>query len=994
MKKLLRWLSWRKIIFLLILGTVIFQNRIGVNEYLSGWDNLHPEINFKLEISRGLSVVWQEFRGLGHLGGMGHVADLSRTILLWIVSFVVPSNYLRWVWHMGMLALGPIGMWYLTMKLWKWSESASLVTSAFYLLNLATVQYFYTPYESFSGFYGFLPWLISMFTRYLKEGNRRDLLKFLGVSILATTAFYVQTLFVVYVLILGIISLTYLSTNWKRVLTGWTVVFMVNAFWLLPVMYFVVSNAGVVGMSKINSVASPETAHMNEAMGGWRDVLSMRGFWLEYLEWKGNGWGRLLQVWQGWVSDNIASLLNLLVAGLSIFGTVMGVIKKRISSWVILVFGLTYFMLASNNPPIGFVYSWLIGKVPFFGEMFRSVFTKWSAVMAMVLAMGLGVIVEVLERKKLAVNILAVFIIGVSGYIVWPVFQGSLVFDSMKVEFPDEYRLLYRFFDKENKSGRVVYLPSAWMWGWQVHDWGYSGSGFLWYGIEQPILDRAFDVWSPYNEGFYNEFSDALYREETGRVRRVLDKYDVGYVLLDESVIAPGQDATILRIEETKKIAEQLGWKQTFREGALTVWETGEETGFVSTPREYTWVEADTAKVRRDVVYEEVGTYISENSEDSENSERGIIFPFAGLMREEITGVEYQDNSLQITANKVEQGQELVVPGWEVGQIVRINYQDEVPLPAYKVNDLDGPVFRGKEKPEEGKNYILARVSENEEWSEYRQDFRFQMLDSRVIVEVGGEPFVYDFGRSGQGTIGNCDVLSRGMAEKSGNVYIADERGAVCDYVVMSELDPRLPYLMRVRGENIEGRSVKFFLWNTGSKRNDLEYLLGKSEFDQAFTMLPWSWDGFYTLNIETRSFGQRTENIVEPVEVRWLPLSQIAGTKLITNQTLDNNLRIIEVSKTGTWLYKVKVEGQGLIKLSQGYDAGWVAIKTENSKFKVQKFSHVKVDGWANGWEINSKLKNQNSEVIIFYWPQLLEYVGLIVLVGTGLGLLLKKRG
>jgi hypothetical protein len=109
-----------------------------------------------------------------------------------------------------------------------------------------------------------------------------------------------------------------------------------------------------------------------------------------------------------------------------------------------------------------------------------------------------------------------------------------------------------------------------------------------------------------------------------------------------------------------------------------------------------------------------------------------------------------------------------------------------------------------------------------------------------------------------------------------------DERGAACDYIVMGELDTRLSYLMRLQGENIEGRSFKYFLYNTGSKRNDIEYLLGKDRFDQTFSLLPWAWDGTYTLNIETSSFGQRVENVIHPVEVRWLPLEQIARAKLI----------------------------------------------------------------------------------------------------------------
>ena len=151
------------------------------------------------------------------------------------------------------------------------------------------------------------------------------------------------------------------------------------------------------------------------------------------------------------------------------------------------------------------------------------------------------------------------------------------------------------------------------------------------------------------------------------------------------------------------------------------------------------------------------------------------------------------------------------------------------------------------------------------------------------------EPQIYDFGEDGQGTSGNCDVLKRGSATKSqitnspilklGQAqYVADQRGAACDYVVMGELDTRLSYLMRIQGENKEGRSLKFFLYNTGSKRNDIEYLLGKNRFDQTFGLLPWAWDGTYTLNIETRSFGQRAENVVKPVEVRWFPWSRSRG--------------------------------------------------------------------------------------------------------------------
>jgi hypothetical protein len=89
-----------------------------------------------------------------------------------------------------------------------------------------------------------------------------------------------------------------------------------------------------------------------------------------------------------------------------------------------------------------------------------------------------------------------------------------------------------------------------------------------------------------------------------------------------------------------------------------------------------------------------------------------------------------------------------------------------------------------------------------------------------------------------------------------------------------------------------------------------------------------------------------------------------------------------MEVKKTGTWLYRVKVEGSGLLKLSQGYDEGWIA----------PPIKHVKVDGWANGWMINGQVGSEKGEVTIFYWPQLLEYLG-FGLLGVTVWVLIKKK-
>ena len=162
MRQIISWFSWQKVIFSVLIVAIIYQSRLGLSEWLIGWDSVMPELDWKLNFTRTVAGAWQEYQGLGLTGGMAHLADLSRMIILWVIDQLVPTNYVRWVWHMGMVLLGSIGIWYMGKKLWKWSESGCLAASVFYLLNLATVQYFFVPYEAFSSFYGFLPWLIAV----------------------------------------------------------------------------------------------------------------------------------------------------------------------------------------------------------------------------------------------------------------------------------------------------------------------------------------------------------------------------------------------------------------------------------------------------------------------------------------------------------------------------------------------------------------------------------------------------------------------------------------------------------------------------------------------------------------------------------------------------------------------------------------------------------------------------------------------------------------
>ena len=147
LKKVINWLkaNWQDLFFgftLLFLVVFLSAKNYSPNTYLTGWDNLHPEFNFRLNIERSLNAVWQEYQGVGLLGGMSHAADLPRQLVLSGFALLLPISFIRYFWTFFMLFIGPLGIYFL---LRKQQKIGAFTASMFYIFNLATVQYFFVP---------------------------------------------------------------------------------------------------------------------------------------------------------------------------------------------------------------------------------------------------------------------------------------------------------------------------------------------------------------------------------------------------------------------------------------------------------------------------------------------------------------------------------------------------------------------------------------------------------------------------------------------------------------------------------------------------------------------------------------------------------------------------------------------------------------------------------------------------------------------------------
>ncbi len=620
---------------LLLITAFLFAGNYKPNTFLIGWDNLVPEFNFGANIQRSIFAVWQEYQGLGLLGGMGHASDLVHQIILLFLSFVLPLNTLRYFWVFLMLFLGGAGAYLLVKKVIldfsridsSKKQFISLLAGVFYTLNLSTVQTFYAPFEAFIGHFAALPWLLLVSLLFYKTPNRKNGLILALILFLAAPASYIPTLFVVYILSLIVILAFLMVFNHKleaikSAVKLFLIIVAVNAFWLFPFLYFTANNSSVALNAKINQMSTETIFLQNKAFGNVTDAMLLKGFWFNNVDPNLHGqFVYMFTPWRQYMTAFLPNLLGYFLFAVVIVGLIFSLKRKQpilVAFAALLLFSFT--MLATNTPP----FSWadiLFRKIPLFNEAFRFPFTKFSILTSLVysvfFAIGATDIIFWLLKfpilKKLNFYILAFIFLLLPIVFILPAFRGGLFYDRETIALPKQYTELFNYFNKQNPNTRIADLPQYTFWGWNYYNWGYGGSGFLWYGIKQPILDRAFDVWSQSDENYYWELSNALYSQNSVELEAVLNKYQINWLLVDKNVIDPSSSEAIFYPEIKSLISRVPSIQKAATFGNIDVYRVSLKdnpksfvftTGTLPSANGYQWGNFDKA-------YLDLGNYIS-----------------------------------------------------------------------------------------------------------------------------------------------------------------------------------------------------------------------------------------------------------------------------------------------------------------------------------------------------------------------------------------------
>jgi len=742
------------IIFLLFVSLFLCFQNYTPGTWLSGWDTLHPEFNFGEYFSRIFFGAWQQHQGLGSLATQAHASEIPRMFIYFPMSLFLPENTLRYAYFFITLILGPIGL-YLLLKLSFFKEDTfqnkvvSFCGGLFYLLNLAILQHYYVPFEMFATHFASLPFIFLFALKFIEENSKKYLIFYCLTIFMSASIAHTATLWFVFfaLFVLFILSFALLNRNKKILKNTLILLFLtlfINFFWLLPNIYFIISEGQLINQAKITSLFSGEAFAQNVSFGTLPDLVIFKNFLFNWGQYVGNNsFGPLLPDWSDHLKQPFVLLIGNLYFLIALIGIIYSLFKKNLKSFAFLSIFLTcIFFWLNVNPPFGFIFSYLQNHLPFFKEALRFPFTKFSIFLVFVVsiyfAWGLSFFIEISKKIKLGKIFPPLLLLIVSASLIYymlPAFQGKFFDPNMKVKIPNEYFAMFNWF-KNQPQGRVAEFPIHSFWGWQYYSWNYQGAGFLWFGIKQPLLNREFDRWNLNNEQYYREMSQAVYAQNQDLFKQVIKKYDINYILVDKNVIAPGPgiNPKILFFDEINKLLEndkEFNSVNKFGKNLFVYSKTKNTTSnnWVYLLNKPTSVSPIDKASYEDFAYSKYGDYITIKDNND------VFFPFRNALDNQnhlLSAINIKNNGLNLNFNSVSgnfnfqnfQNLEQLLPAdlyiEKKSNILNIKLYPDLPIK--NLTALPIPISTSVTLPKETdvilsinqtENYVLSKISDN-----------------------------------------------------------------------------------------------------------------------------------------------------------------------------------------------------------------------------------------------------------------------------------------
>lgn len=708
-------LHWPLVLVILVAAIIARQN-INPNAWYSGWDNLHGEFDLQRYTNQVLGGAWLEHQGLGAPMNLAHLAEVSRLPILWLLSLVVPDHLIRITFIFLMYALGGVTMYFYLAKTWldhrqtKLKNSLAALGGIVYLLHILTLQQFYIAFEMFTVQFAFLPLLFLIIHRFKRPLTAPTVLLFVGLQLLLAPSGHTPTNFYLAVLASQLYGFfLVLPKGWLKALKTAVVIglltFIINSYWIIPNLYYTIHNSHYVQESHDNQLFAPESVSSIREAGTWQNFLKGT----QYLfEWKDYNFasGQLELIfndWQTHLEKPLVSGLLMLIGVATVSGVIIVGFDRRKGSgrWAII---LTYLTCVSfiwmGLFPTGVLFEKLYQSGAF-TEAFRNPFTKLSIIYSVASVILFISTVEALanwlaKNKLRSVRPLGQWLLlGVLGgviYAAWPSFQGHLISEKLKVQYPEQYQQLFAYLKTRDPQLRILPLPQLNHAGWEYYDWqflgegnGYQGMGFYFFGVPQPVLHRDSDRWVETSDFFFYELKYALDSQDLSLFEQVVAKYQVDLILIDETRADPSR---LVDFPSQHQLARLAGFDKIWEQDFLSIYEKSDpgSGNKLLVPAQISFLETKANRVIYDAAYSKYGDYVL--TTDNRSS---VNFPLADLLGEELE-VTYSAGKVTLTRTlPLSEGEykELRIPGLVSDTTpVAITYQDEKLAIAFPKTEL------------------------------------------------------------------------------------------------------------------------------------------------------------------------------------------------------------------------------------------------------------------------------------------------------------------
>lgn len=902
-----------------------------------------------------------------------------------------------------MFILGPLGIYFLIKFLFinhkpvlppgkfNFLNLISFITALLYIFNLSTVQQFYVPFEMFPTQWAYLPWIILFSLKYLHQSKKINLLFFAIFTFFASPQAYASQLwyafFFVYCAFLSLYSLLqkeYLKKTLKLIIFT----LLLNAFWIIPNLFYIFSSSSTPLENRDNRLYSQEYLLKNRQNGVLTDSALIKGFYLNWsvFNFPKNAFKNLMPQWQLHLDNPLVLIIGYSIFVLSFFGLIIAFLKKdklfiSLSPFFIIPFAL----LSNRTPPFSYFFDLLI-KSSIIRESFRFIFTKLSILLLFGLIIFFSYFLHFFFDKVKSIKPRLFISIGLTCCLIfysYPIFNGNLISLVVRTNIPKSYFQFWQYFNQQN-DGRVLVLPLNQSAGWQYYNWQYQGSGFLWFNLRQSLLDRDSDRWSNQNEQSYKEFFYNLYNQNPTNFAKTLEKYQIKYLVWDQNLISSSDKnndqitfkyeiSDLLKELETKQIVKLINqfdnlsiYQTNFSKPNISI-ETIDN--FISPA--YNWGFFDYATF----------PYVTINKTSDYFPFRNILTKYQKLDLSKINLNQKTDNQWQIILNthslntKIPSiySSEKVIPTSVYLKPLDGKYQITFifPFPTETLLSINTQFFLNP----------AINININDKKFNYTLPLTKEIYLGQVNIFTQSPNYLnnqlIDFNFNDQNSVYTKEIK---FDSHSTNFYphqTFESLNKTDNYKInLDDLPHSFGYIIAFKSKFYSGIPLRLCLENSYSFLCAIEDQLSKnSDLLWDYLVVPPTGNNFgYKLNISNISYGYTlSKSTLDQIAIIPIPFHLLSQSKIDHIQT----------------------DPVKYVVLNEAFNKNWLAYYYKGIKPVFLK-NHVLYNNWANAWQLPGDfLKSEKlaSNIHIIFWPQILQYLGLIITASTLIFILKKSK-